>query len=91
MGATTPAKSVLIAPQASLDKTPPIVDIPSFLRIPVYTEREYLQSEVITEAGTYAIQADVDAATDTNGDGVPNNDLVSSGTGFSQTPTLLRF
>ena len=40
---------ILLAPQASSDDGAPIVDLPSRIRLPIYSTREYKTSDILTD------------------------------------------
>lgn len=73
---TTP---ILLAPQASSDRSPPIVDIPELIRIPVYTSKTYKLSDYITERNKYSVKVDPDISVDADGNGLTNDDFSSIG------------
>ena len=70
---------IIFAPQASSDTSPPVIDLPDTIRIPVYTAQSYNLKDIITEASSYTLDVDDNALVDTNGDGVPDNDFALSG------------
>jgi hypothetical protein len=68
----------LIAPQASLDRSPPVVDIAGRERIPVYQTRSKPLSDIITEMSSYTLTIDPDTTIDSDGNGIFDDDFSSS-------------
>jgi hypothetical protein len=77
----------LLAPQASSDDGSPIVDLPSRIRLPIYSTREYKITDILTAN----ITIDNDLTTDSNNDSISDNDFAVSGTGFEITTQSLKF
>lgn len=64
-----------MSPQASLDNSPPVVDISQKIRIPVYQSKSLKLSDFITEMSSYTVLIDSDITVDSNGDGIYDNDF----------------
>lgn len=65
----------LIAPQASLDKSPPVVDIAGRERLPVYQTSKKNISDIVTEMSDYTFSIDPDTSIDSDNDGIFDNDF----------------
>lgn len=70
----------LLAPQASLDQSAPMIDLADTLDIPVYQTSTYPLSDIITEMSAYTVSIDPDVAQDENTDGIYDNDFTASAT-----------
>lgn len=81
----------MLAPQASSDDGSPIVDLPSRIRLPIYSTREYKITDILTDLSSANITIDNDLTTDSNNDGISDNDFAVSGTGFEITTQSLKF
>ena len=75
----------LLAPQATSDDGEPIIDIPTDIRIPIYTTRSYLIDDILTDISSATLQIDGDPLRDTDGNSISDDDFVSSGSGFAIT------
>lgn len=82
---------ILLAPQASSDDGAPIVDLPSRIRLPIYSTREYKTSDILTDLSSASMSIDNDLTIDSNNDGISDNDFATSGTGFEITAQALKF
>jgi hypothetical protein len=71
----------LIAPQASLDRSSPVVDTSS-LRIPVYSPYSIVKKDIITEWSIYSVMIDPDVTIDTDNNGIYDDDYVMSASGL---------
>ncbi len=70
---------ILLAPQASSDRSAPVVDFPDSMRIPVYSVKTMKLSDYITERSNYTVLVDPDITTDADWNGVMNDDFSSNG------------
>ena len=82
---------VLFAPQASSDAGAPVIDLPSQIRLPIYSTKTFKISEIMTDLSNAQIFADGDLTLDSNGDNIPDNDFSKVGTGFKITQTEISF
>lgn len=48
------------------------------IRVPVYQTRDFLLRDFITETNAYTVLVDTDTTQDTDGDGIYDNDLMST-------------
>jgi hypothetical protein len=78
----------LIAPLASLDRSRPLLDLER-VRIPVYQEKKYLLSDIISETSPYTFSLDPDTTIDTSGNGVYEDDYTTSASGVRISATGL--
>lgn len=82
-GSEIHAGITLIAPQASLDHSPPFLDVPSEIRIPVYQTQTLNLRDIITEMSNYTLRVDPDTTIDSDSDGIFDNDFLTNGSGVS--------
>lgn len=87
----TRAGVTLIAPQASLDKSPPVVDIAGRERLPVYQTSKQNISDIVTEMSDYTFSVDPDTSVDSDNDGIFDNDFSLSSPGVSIQGGVLSF
>ncbi len=80
---TDRAGVILFAPQVTSDDGDPIVDLPTRIRLPIYSSRSYKLTDILTDLSTASISIDPDLTTDTNQNGIFDDDFSSSGAGFS--------
>lgn len=73
---------ILFAPQASSDDGAPIVDLPTTIRLPIYSKKIYQISEILTDLSKAEITIDADLTKDTDNNSIPDDDFGVSGTGF---------
>jgi hypothetical protein len=74
-GSDVHAGTTLLAPQASLDHSAPIVDLDDAIKIPVYQSHSLIFSDFITDVSPYTVKIDDDITKDTNNDGIYDNDF----------------
>ncbi len=82
---------MLLAPQAASDNGAPILDIPSRLRLPIYSTKKYSIADILTDQSAVIMTIDGDTSTDDNGNGIFEDDFTTSGNGFSITSQDLSF
>ncbi len=70
-----------MSPQAFLDKSAPVIDIPEKIRIPVYQQTAFDLKNFITDRSSYTVSIDPDIVVDSDKNGVFDDDFVQSGTG----------
>jgi hypothetical protein len=81
----------LIAPQASLDRSSPVIDV-GVVRIPVYSSKTLSQNDIITDMSPYVVAIDPDVTVDSDGNGVYEDDFSSAaGSGITITATDIIF
>jgi hypothetical protein len=73
----------LLAPQASLDRSPPVLELPSSIRIPVYQSQKYLLSDIVTDMSAYSFLIDPDITQDENANTFFEDDFTSTGIGMN--------
>lgn len=73
----------LFAPQASLDRSSPVINLPTNVRVPVYQSTTFSKDEMITDMSSYTLTVDPDVTQDTDKNGIYEDDFVSSGSGVS--------
>lgn len=76
---TDRAGVILFAPQATSDDGEPIVDLPTRIRLPIYSSRSYRITDILTDLSAASITIDPDLATDTDNNGIFDDDFASSG------------
>ncbi len=74
---------ILFSPQASSDDGPPIIDLPTRIRLPIYSTKTYKISDVLTDLSNATIAIDSDLTIDSNNNGILDDDFVLSGNGFT--------
>jgi hypothetical protein len=87
----TPTRVTLLAPQKSSDKSPPEIELPDRIRIPVYQTQDFLLRNTILETNAYTLLWDDDIRQDTDQNGVFDDDFRDIGSGMKITPSLLSF
>lgn len=70
---------ILFAPQLTLDKNPPLIDMSEKIRIPVYTERSIDLRDEISEIQDYSIEIDQNRQIDEDNNGVYDDDFMFTG------------
>jgi hypothetical protein len=80
---------VLFSPQASSDDGAPIVDLPTRIRLPIYSTKEFNISDVLTDLSQATITIDSDLTIDSDNNSITDDDFASSGTGFSISSQIL--
>lgn len=70
---------VLFAPQATSDDGDPIVDLPTRIRLPIYSTRSYRIADILTDLSTATISIDSDLTRDTDNNGIFDDDFTASG------------
>ena len=80
----------LIAPQASLDRSSPVINVGT-VRIPVYKTSSLLKEDIITDMSPYSVSIDPDVTLDSDGNGVYEDDFITSGSGVDITATDIIF
>jgi hypothetical protein len=88
---TDRAGVTLFAPQATSDDGSPIVDLPTRIRLPIYSSRNYKITDILTDLSTASISIDPDLATDADNNGIFDDDFASSGAGFSISSQEISF
>ena len=68
----------LLAPQAASDDGDPIIDLPTEIRLPIYTTRSYALSDILTDLSAATLTVDSDITSDTDGNTVFDDDFVSA-------------
>ena len=81
----------LLAPQAGLDRSSPVVDIPTPLRVPVYQTLTLSKDDIITDMSPYTVAIDPDVTLDSDNNWVFDDDFVTWGSGITVTPTGISF
>lgn len=82
---------ILMAPQASSDDGAPIIDLPTQIRLPIYSTREYKIADILTELSQAHISIDGDITIDTNNNGISDDDFATSGNGFLVSEQIITF
>jgi hypothetical protein len=82
---------ILIPPQASSDDGDPIVDLPTRIRLPIYSARNYRITDILTDLSNAMISIDSDLTRDTDNNGIFDDDFTSSGAGFSISSQEISF
>ena len=80
---------VLFSPQASSDDGAPIVDLPTRIRLPIYSTKEFNISDILTDLSQAIITIDSDLTIDSDSNRITDDDFASSGTGFSISSQIL--
>ncbi len=70
---------MLLSPQTTSDDGAPIVDLPSRIRLPIYSTKSYKISDILTDLSSASITIDSDLTTDTNGNGIFDDDFTTTG------------
>lgn len=65
----------LIAPQASLDRSPPVLDVSGDYRVPVYQTLRLELSDIVTDMSPYTLSIDRDTTRDSDGNGESDDDF----------------
>lgn len=73
---------ILLSPQTTSDDGAPIIDLPSRIRLPIYSKKSYKISDILTDLSAASITIDSDLTTDTNGNGIFDDDFTTIGDGF---------
>jgi hypothetical protein len=68
----------LLAPQAASDDGAPIIDLPTEIRLPIYTTRSYVLSDILTDLSAATLTVDSDITSDTDGNTIFDDDFVSA-------------
>lgn len=76
-GSNVHAGTTLLAPQASLDHSAPIVDLDDAIKFPVYQSYFLTFSDFIADTSPYTVKIDDDITKDTNNDGIYDNDFAA--------------
>jgi hypothetical protein len=71
---------VLFSPQASSDDGAPIVDLPTRIRLPIYSTKEFNISDILTDLSQATITIDSDLTIDSDNNSITDDDFASSGT-----------
>lgn len=79
---TTLAGESLLVAQASSDTSSPEWNLTDTFRIPVYQVQTYALDDLITETSEYSVRVDPDETQDSNGNGIYDDDFVTSGSGI---------
>lgn len=56
----------LLSPQAFLDKSAPVIDIPEKIRVPVYQQTSFDLKNFITDRSAYTVSIDPDITVDSD-------------------------
>lgn len=91
LGHDTHAGITLLAPQASLDQTGPLITLDDTIRIPVYKTRTLSYADIITDVSPYTVSIDPDITQDENLDGNPTNDFTGSTQGIQLSDSSITF
>jgi hypothetical protein len=70
---------ILIPPQATSDDGDPIVDLPTRIRLPIYSTRSYRITDILTDLSNATISIDSDLTRDTHSNGIFDDDFTASG------------
>lgn len=81
----------LLAPQAASDAGAPIIDLPTDIRIPIYTTRSYALSDILTDLSPVTLTIDSDITTDTDHNSIFDDDFVSASPTANISPRELVF
>lgn len=82
---------ILFAPQISSDTGAPIVDLPSRIRLPIYSTKTYKISDILTDLSSATITIDSNLNIDSDNNGSSGDDFAQIGTGFSISNTSITF
>lgn len=69
----------LLAPQATSDDGEPIIDLPTRIRLPIYSKQSYKITDILTDLSTATITIDPDLTRDADGNGIFDDDFASTG------------
>lgn len=83
LGKTDRAGVILFSPQASSDDGAPVIDLPTRIRLPIYSTKTYKISDILTDLSNVTLAIDSDLTVDSNNNGIPDDDFLPSGTGFT--------
>ncbi len=78
---------ILFSPQVSSDTGSPVIDLPNTIRIPIYSNKTYKLSNILTDLSKASISIDNDLTVDTNNNGIFDDDFVTAGIWFSLSNT----
>jgi FG-GAP-like repeat len=67
----------LLSPQAASDDGDPVIDLPTEIRLPIYTTHSYPLSDVLTDLSAATLTVDSDITTDTDNNGVFDDDFTA--------------
>jgi hypothetical protein len=67
----------LLSPQATSDDGEPVIDLPTDIRLPIYTTRSYLLSDILTDLSPVGLTIDSDITTDTNNNTIFDDDFTT--------------
>lgn len=79
-GKTDRAGVILFSPQASSDDGAPVIDLPTRIRLPIYSTKTYKISDILTDLSDVTLAIDGNLTVDTNNNGIPDDDFGLSGT-----------
>ena len=68
----------LLAPQAASDDGDPIIDLPTEIRLPIYTTRSYALADILTDLSAAMLTVDSDTTTDTDSNTIFDDDFTSA-------------
>lgn len=78
---------ILFSPQASSDGWAPIIDLPSYISIPIFSNKTYKISNILTDLSKAKILIDNDTTVDANKNGIFDDDFTSSWSGYMISDT----
>jgi hypothetical protein len=81
----------LLSPQAASDDGDPVIDLPTEIRLPIYTTRSYLLSDVLTDLSAVTLTVDSDITTDSDKNGVFDDDFTAKSTTVSISSADITF
>lgn len=67
----------LLSPQAASDDGDPVIDLPTEIRLPIYTARSYPLSDILTDFSAVTLMIDSDITTDSNNNSVFDDDFMA--------------
>ncbi len=83
---TDRAGVILFSPQVSSDDGAPLIDLPTRIRLPIYSTKSYKISDILTDLSNATLAIDSDLTIDTNGNGIPDDDFGTNSSKFTLTP-----
>lgn len=81
----------LLAPQAASDNGDPIIDLPTEIRLPIYTTRSYELNDILTDLSVTTLTVDSDITIDTNNNAIFDDDFVSDSPTAKISPRDITF
>lgn len=81
----------LLAPLASLDRSSPVINMPSNIRVPVYQSGSLQIADYISDMSPFSIMIDPDVTTDADENGIFDDDFTTDESGIMISDTEIRF